>query len=598
MGQLVGQGARPVCAEFGRALAVGVPDGAHVDLAGIVVGVFDAGVDVGIADGPVDDAADGCVRPQAIVGVNHDVGAAPEGLVVKQVDFAQGDLAVGGVVQDGGCLLEAFLELLQEQGVVTGVPFEGDVEVEDEEFVVVGNGELRDGVGRDFLQIQTSLVRRGAGVEERVARRKLFAARGDLRGVWRQGVGRRQLERVGRHRPQRDQLVACAQHATAGQKPIVSGRERNLKGIPLNLGGNPLIGLVGREAEDDGAAGEGIILHGFLQDLDLTAADAEGEGFGLGKRPLVEAGNVTRHRGVIRSNLQAEAHAVAGADHAAADDVPGVRVLAGGELVGLRGGCGHGRGPGQATIQRVEAVDVIEACVGSAQDVVECGRSILKNGALRRGLRRGQPARRDKMDAQRRLVGKRRMRRLQGIAAGCACRGDDGQAVAEHVHGRGIRHKRFAGDECVRAQLAALVEVDALRAAVFVTGHQIAVAVVVDVQPADVVGVCGVRRLPAQGERDAAVGVRDIFEELITAVACVRRVDIANRQIQIAVPVNVTPGERAAPQAVVALPDVFKAAPLIVDPERIRLVERADGQIDKAVAVGVAPGEGVPDDIC
>jgi len=139
--QFVGQDDGPVFTQGLAGVAVAVPGGAHRDLSGAVADGVGGGVVVGVEGVGKDDASLGSEGSQPVVGLDDDVAVGPLVGVLEEVDVAEGNLAVAKVVEMFGSSLQVELELVQVSGVVVGVPLQGDVQVEEDERIVGGDGE-------------------------------------------------------------------------------------------------------------------------------------------------------------------------------------------------------------------------------------------------------------------------------------------------------------------------------------------------------------------------------------------------------------------------------------------------------------------------
>ena len=136
---LVCQRARPVLAQIAARFAVAIPHRTHVDLSRSV-GNDPRGRDR-IGEQIGNDAALHGIGSQAIRGVNLHVRRVPVLAIEVDVDLAQCGLPVTPVKQQFRGAVEIVFQLREKLLVLTRVPFQGDVEVEEDQRIRRGHDE-------------------------------------------------------------------------------------------------------------------------------------------------------------------------------------------------------------------------------------------------------------------------------------------------------------------------------------------------------------------------------------------------------------------------------------------------------------------------
>ncbi len=237
-----------------------------------------------------DDAALHRRGAQPVGGVDADMRVLPELAVVMDGQAAQRRLTVRPVVHELACALEVVVELREKLRVVSRVPFEAHVEVEQQQRVAGRHVDRLHPRRRDGQTVQPGRGRRAVGVVE--------------------GIGRGRADRR-----QREEAVAYADRAAALQVALAVRLER-LAGDAGNQVGR--VGAARGLAVDQRARrGRAARHHPHLR-----PAHPEGEG----RRGIGTVEERTRHR--VRDWVQighgddAEDNVVALAEEAGGEDVP------------------------------------------------------------------------------------------------------------------------------------------------------------------------------------------------------------------------------------------------------------------------------------
>ena len=69
------------------------------------------------------------------------MGVRPDLLLLIHTHLAQRHLPIGDVVEHGRCLLDAGLQFLQELSVVTRVPGQGEIQIEEDQGILCRHGQ-------------------------------------------------------------------------------------------------------------------------------------------------------------------------------------------------------------------------------------------------------------------------------------------------------------------------------------------------------------------------------------------------------------------------------------------------------------------------